>query len=856
MYTTKERQVFFRNFQEIKHDAKVFGAKMRNNIPYNKNGAYNMGDINGLIDLVDYINMNPTWRMVEVGSYYGASSVIFATTGVKIDCIDAWSDEVSDIIYDTIDENETKLNVKITEEDFKYIESLFDANTEKYFCINKIKGNAKLLVHEYEDNSLDCVYIDANHNYADVRDDIEKWYPKIKNGGWLCGHDITLKGVTQAVTEKFQLFPHTFKDSSWAIKKEKDFKNNVDLYLVTGVTENYLEKAMKYLVSLNAYNNVSFIKKTCITLGFYAPKYLQDSLPTIQFIYKEMNSQISPNKNNCMQHGEFLSDLDAKDDDIIVFTDGDIIIQDDFNVHQAHQMLACQIGETYLSFNQNSDDTLYKEYLRLKNHDSQEADFQMVSNNILEQLLNFNSMDYKCYNTGVFVSTKKTYLEIFNKYCELFPVIDKVFNHYAKQQYLLCYIVQKHFKVNTLNKGIHTHGHAGIPYWTIYNYKNQTYEISANEQGYNVPDENKLNPLSTKIIFRHNLWDQKIVIGILNAEKSGCGAAYYRISTPYETLQKKYAYKYELVYVDLEKTDLKLLDIIVCQRAMNAELYFKIKNSIKENAKIVWDGDDDYFSVDDRNPNTEAFNDPKLILGIKSFIHNSDLVTTSTQYLKEVYAKERTKNIEIFANGLDYKLWDKNFAFKKKNRKNDGYIRIGWQGGDSHTKDMRNVYTALMKIMNEFDNVILCVVGWDFSGFSEFLRYKDRVEHIGWATYHERYIQNIIDFDIGIAPLDQNMLFNKSKSNIKWLEYSALEIPTIASNELPYQEIIHNKTGLIIDNDGDNWYNSLLELINDEPKRKFLGYNAKIWTRERYNVINLVDKMDEVYSEIFNIKKG
>lgn len=41
----------------------------------------------------------------------------------------------------------------------------------------------------FQDNSLDFVYIDANHAYDYVMEDMEKWYPKVKKGGYLIGHD-------------------------------------------------------------------------------------------------------------------------------------------------------------------------------------------------------------------------------------------------------------------------------------------------------------------------------------------------------------------------------------------------------------------------------------------------------------------------------------------------------------------------------------------------------------------------------------------------------------------------------------------------------------------------------------------
>jgi hypothetical protein len=41
----------------------------------------------------------------------------------------------------------------------------------------------------FDDGSLDFVYIDANHTYEGVTEDIKYWYPKVKSGGLLLGHD-------------------------------------------------------------------------------------------------------------------------------------------------------------------------------------------------------------------------------------------------------------------------------------------------------------------------------------------------------------------------------------------------------------------------------------------------------------------------------------------------------------------------------------------------------------------------------------------------------------------------------------------------------------------------------------------
>lgn len=61
---------------------------------------------------------------------------------------------------------------------------------------------------EFEDSSLDFLYLDGNHDYAHVSEDIKAWWPKVKPGGVFAGHDYMNRndayqrcGVQQAVDE-------------------------------------------------------------------------------------------------------------------------------------------------------------------------------------------------------------------------------------------------------------------------------------------------------------------------------------------------------------------------------------------------------------------------------------------------------------------------------------------------------------------------------------------------------------------------------------------------------------------------------------------------------------------------------
>jgi len=73
-------------------------------------------------------------------------------------------------------------------------------------------------------DSLDFVYIDANHNYEFVKNDIESYYPKVRIGGVLGGHDFSgdYLGVVQAVIEftKSKNLEFFTKNNEWWIVKD------------------------------------------------------------------------------------------------------------------------------------------------------------------------------------------------------------------------------------------------------------------------------------------------------------------------------------------------------------------------------------------------------------------------------------------------------------------------------------------------------------------------------------------------------------------------------------------------------------------------------------------------------------
>lgn len=148
-------------------------------------------------------------KFVEVGCWLGASICYLATefknrnkNATQIFAVDTWRGSDEDI--------HTKLIEKMGGVDYLYknfLNNLKKCGVED--IVKPIRLNSVEASKKFEDESLDIVFIDASHKYYDVLNDINHWYPKIKKGGIICGHDYVIghkvseMGVVKAVNECF-----------------------------------------------------------------------------------------------------------------------------------------------------------------------------------------------------------------------------------------------------------------------------------------------------------------------------------------------------------------------------------------------------------------------------------------------------------------------------------------------------------------------------------------------------------------------------------------------------------------------------------------------------------------------------
>jgi len=160
----------------------------------------------------------------EIGVYEG-DNVVTLLTHIpwikKLYCIDRWEEYegyTKDLEHNFPD---TELTLEKVFDNFKKRIIFFSKKVE-ILKMDSIKA-ATLI----EDDSLDFVFIDGNHSYDSVKNDILAYVPKIKIGGILSGHDyIRFKNepehrydVKKAVDE---LFPNrSIEGTIWWVKRMK-----------------------------------------------------------------------------------------------------------------------------------------------------------------------------------------------------------------------------------------------------------------------------------------------------------------------------------------------------------------------------------------------------------------------------------------------------------------------------------------------------------------------------------------------------------------------------------------------------------------------------------------------------------
>ncbi|MFM0043751.1 glycosyltransferase [Paraburkholderia sediminicola] len=201
-----------------------------------------------------------------------------------------------------------------------------------------------------------------------------------------------------------------------------------------------------------------------------------------------------------------------------------------------------------------------------------------------------------------------------------------------------------------------------------------------------------------------------------------------------------------------------------------------------------------------------------------------DMCIASTTGLAGAMREAGVERTFVIENALDTETTRTAEKILARPRHKDGYLRIGYGSGTkTHDADFRAAVPALLNVLRQRPNVRLCIIG-ELNLSSDFDAFNAQIERLPLSDY-STYLGRLADCDISIAPLE-NSIFNDSKSNIKFLEASAVQLPSVCSPRAAFRSAIENGINGFLAESAQEWTDALLKLIDDVAFRGEMAQRA------------------------------
>lgn len=344
--------------------------------------------------------------------------------------------------------------------------------------------------------------------------------------------------------------------------------------------------------------------------------------------------------------------------------------------------------------------------------------------------------------------------------------------------------------------------------------------------------------------------DHKRII-LFPSDKNGCG--FYRNIIPLNYCMAEY--NWDTTFMFQFVFDLNLVrscSVVRFQRQCTVNQlkciseYRRCIDATKSNAKIMYELDDLVHGIEPHNTIAYQYYTPTRKRNVVEMMKMSHRVTFSTSFLAEFYKQNFGINQSmVVPNYLPRFMWNPDPSSSKipsKEERDDNKPVIMWAGSASHVGpggDLEFLLPMIEATTDEFTWLFVGVVPKSLEG---------KVKKIEWQHFfnYPRNMQSL-KADIAIGPISDNV-FNLAKSDLKYLEYGAMNIPgifsSIGNGNGPY-----DKTNCLnlVENEPDSWYQAIRELLKDKDK-----YFKTIKLQQEYLDSRWLEDNIEIYKHAFN----
>ena len=286
--------------------------------------------------------------------------------------------------------------------------------------------------------------------------------------------------------------------------------------------------------------------------------------------------------------------------------------------------------------------------------------------------------------------------------------------------------------------------------------------------------------------------------------------------------------------------------IIIYRAPWSAQLQLLCDLAREEHKPVYFDIDDLVFDTlyTDQLSYTQGLSEKEkgnYDAGVKNYgkmLAACDGAITSTNQLKEELLKYKD-SVLLNRNLASSELIAVSSQFLKEDFGADDRIKIGYFSGSiSHNENFELIKPAIKEVLDHYSSVELHIVG-HLDIPQDMKQYTQRIvvhEYVDWKALP----QLISQVDINLAPLVDSV-FNRAKSEIKWIEAALVKVPTIASHIGAFADmVIDGQTGLLAKD--SEWKEKLESLILSVDLRRELAENAYAFVLENCSL----DKKDEM----------
>lgn len=224
----------------------------------------------------------------------------------------------------------------------------------------------------------------------------------------------------------------------------------------------------------------------------------------------------------------------------------------------------------------------------------------------------------------------------------------------------------------------------------------------------------------------------------------------------------------------------------------------------------------------------------------RQLLSKCDLIYASTAHLAEVlqqrFPAQRIYH-GIYAPYMEEALRSARSAAKPRQV-------IGYMGSKGHQHDLQLAIPAVERLLDERPELEFEVFG-SIVMPDELRRFGKRVRHHSVQKSYEEFLASLagLGWGIGLAPLVEEP-FNRCKAPTKFIEYTAAGIPTMASCNPVYGEVIPENAGYLVRD--QDWYTGLRFWLDQPQARSESLSCAQAYCEQTFSIARLTEQVAHV----------